>query len=126
HDALPIWDKLFERISLALSIFGMRSCDKRALFRYVQFYERYPEVSGLLPGEVRDVYLSVCGDLEPERNTLIDGIVGTLSPQFKAPIDKLVSSLSFSHISEILQIDDPLKRAFYEVECMRGGKRAHG
>jgi predicted nuclease of restriction endonuclease-like (RecB) superfamily len=113
-------DKLFERISMALSDFGMRSCDKRALFRYVQFYERYPEVLGLLSGEVRDEYLSVCGDMEHERNTLIEGIVGTLSPQFKAPIGKLVSSLSFSHISEILQIDDPLKRAFYEVECMRG------
>ncbi len=113
-------DKLFERISLALSDSGMRSCDKRALFRYVQFYERYPEVAGLLPGEVRDGYLAICGYLEHERNTLIEGIVGTESPQFKAPIDKLVSSLSFSHISEILQIDDPLKRGFYEVECMRG------
>ncbi|MDY0225045.1 MAG: PDDEXK nuclease domain-containing protein [Candidatus Methanomethylophilaceae archaeon] len=113
-------DKLFDRLSLSLSIAGMRSCDKRALSRYVQFYERYPEVLGLLSGEVRDEYLSVCGDLEHERNTLIEGIVGTVSPQFKAPIDKLVSSLSFSHISEILQIDDPLKRAFYEVECMRG------
>lgn len=113
-------DKLFERISLALSDSGMRSCDKRALFRYVQFYERYPEVAGLLPGEVRDGYLAICGYLEHERNTLIEGIVGTVSPQFKAPIDKLVSSLSFSHISEILQIDDPLKRGFYEVECMRG------
>lgn len=113
-------DKLFERISVALSNSGMRSCDKRALFRYVQFYERYPEVAGLLPGEVRDGYLAICGDLEHERNTLIEGIVGTVSPQFKAPIDKLVSSLSFSHIYEITQIDDPLKRAFYEVECMRG------
>ncbi len=64
-------DKLFERISLALSDSGMRSCDKRALFRYVQFYERYPEVAGLLPGEVRDGYLAICGYLEHERNTLI-------------------------------------------------------
>lgn len=113
-------DKLFDRLSVSLSDSGMRSCDKRALFRYVQFYERYPEVLGLLSGEVRDACLAVCRDLEPERYTLIEGIVGTVSPQFKAPIDKLVSSLSFSHISEILQIDDPLKRAFYEVECMRG------
>ncbi len=32
----------------------------------------------------------------------------------------LVSRLSFSHIAELLAIDQPLKRAFYEIECIRG------
>lgn len=36
------------------------------------------------------------------------------------PPEKILNRLSFSHIAELLPIDDPLKRAFYEVECMKG------
>lgn len=32
----------------------------------------------------------------------------------------LVERLSFTHLVELVAIDDPLKRAFYEIECMRG------
>ena len=28
--------------------------------------------------------------------------------------------MSFSHLAELIAIDDPLKRAFYEIECIRG------
>ena len=48
-------------------------------------------------------------------------IVETTSPQLKNDGQKLLSSLSFSHFTEILELDDPLKRVFYEVECIRGG-----
>ncbi len=33
---------------------------------------------------------------------------------------ELITRLSFTHIAELLAIDDPLKRAFYETECIRG------
>ncbi len=33
---------------------------------------------------------------------------------------KLVESLSFSHFVELIEIEDPLKRVFYEIECIRG------
>jgi predicted nuclease of restriction endonuclease-like (RecB) superfamily len=33
---------------------------------------------------------------------------------------KLLERLSFSHFAELLAIDDPLQRAFYELECIRG------
>ena len=32
----------------------------------------------------------------------------------------LVERLSFTHLVELIAIDDPLKRAFYEIECIRG------
>ena len=35
-------------------------------------------------------------------------------------ITKLVSKLSFTHLSLLLPIEDPLKRRFYEVECIKG------
>ena len=32
----------------------------------------------------------------------------------------MVSQLSYSHIEQLLPIQDSLKRAFYEVECIKG------
>jgi predicted nuclease of restriction endonuclease-like (RecB) superfamily len=43
----------------------------------------------------------------------------TASDKFITPGVELVSKLSFSHIVEILTVDDPLARFFYETECIR-------
>lgn len=43
----------------------------------------------------------------------IDGIIVT-------PAIQLIKRLSFSHFVELIRIEDPLKRAFYEVETLRG------
>ena len=34
--------------------------------------------------------------------------------------EKLITKLSFTHISELDKIENPLKRVFYEVECIAG------
>lgn len=47
----------------------------------------------------------------------------TLSHELQTPhtdIFKLISNLSFSHIRELLVIDDQEKRFFYETECIKG------
>jgi predicted nuclease of restriction endonuclease-like (RecB) superfamily len=41
------------------------------------------------------------------------------SPQ-TLELASLIERLSFTHIIELLQCDDPIKRAFYEIECIRG------
>lgn len=33
---------------------------------------------------------------------------------------RLLQTLSFTHIVELIKIEDPLKRAFYEIECVKG------
>lgn len=40
--------------------------------------------------------------------------------EITTPAEILISKLSFSHIVELLSIDDPLVRFFYETECIRG------
>jgi len=42
-------------------------------------------------------------------------------PDFATPITKLIQKLTFSHFVELLRIADPLQRAFYEIECVKGG-----
>lgn len=43
----------------------------------------------------------------------------TVSCKFVTPGEKLISRLSFSHICEIMKVDDPLARYFYEQECIK-------
>ena len=43
----------------------------------------------------------------------------TPSHQFETSAEKLISNLSFSHIREILTIDDKFERFFYETECIK-------
>ena len=46
----------------------------------------------------------------------------TVSHKFETPPELLVTRLSFSHIKEIMPIEDPVERFFYELECIK----AHG
>ena len=48
------------------------------------------------------------------------GIVDTLSPQLLISGDQLVERLSFTHLVELIKLEDPWKRSFYEIECIRG------
>lgn len=43
-----------------------------------------------------------------------------LNPKLQVPPDKLISHLSFSHLSLLLPIKEPLQRTFYEIECIKG------
>ena len=47
-------------------------------------------------------------------------ICETASRKFETPPELLVTRLSFSHIKEIMPIDDPMERFFYELECIKG------
>lgn len=46
-------------------------------------------------------------------------IGATVSHQFETKPEVLVSNLSFSHIREIMVIEDSFERFFYETECMK-------
>lgn len=43
-----------------------------------------------------------------------------MSHKFETPPEMLISRLSFSHIREILPINDAFERFFYEFECIKG------
>lgn len=83
------------------------NCNRRELYRYVQFYRIYPQIVGTLPPQFRSL-------------TTKKKIVGTLSPQSRLAPEKLLHHLSYSHFELLLDIDDSLKRHFYEIECIRG------
>jgi predicted nuclease of restriction endonuclease-like (RecB) superfamily len=43
-----------------------------------------------------------------------------ITPDLMVPPDKLISKLSFTHLTELFPVTDPLKRTFYEMECIKG------
>ena len=75
------------------------------------FYLHYPQmVENIVPA----ISPTVSGKLVKQEEKS-----PTVSDQFKTSGKKIISSLSFSHIVELLTLDDPLARYFYEQECIK-------
>ena len=80
--------------------------DKRSLYRYVQFYQTYPEIVGTVTPQ--------------SDSSLKTEIVGTTTPQSGeyATIDKNRKILTWSHYERLLQVSDPAVRNWYEKEAI--------
>lgn len=99
-DRAQYGDKLLKRLEVRVGKPGLTVTTFK-LSR--SFYRLYPQMSNLF---VTPVPIS-------------DRIGATMSHQFISSPETLISKLSFSHIRELLSINDPLVRYFYEQECMR-------
>ena len=122
EDRATYGDKLIEKLAEKLS--HIKGIDRRSLFKFRQFYLFYPHIETVIRGSVAPELLAnqIVGTL----STLLpeNQIVGTLSTLFEnkfvVPASKLISKMSYSHIELLLNIDNPLKRTFYELECIKG------
>jgi predicted nuclease of restriction endonuclease-like (RecB) superfamily len=110
-DRAAYGERLLDHLAERLTVNGLRNCSGRELRRYRQFYLTYPQIRESLPHESIQL---LPGQL---RGALIRG---TASPELTQPGVTLIANLSFSHLAELMQIDGPLKRTFYEIESLRG------
>lgn len=93
-DRAKYGEKLLKNIEARLNTRGMNE----TLFKNCRrFYQIYPKIKGYLA----------------------NGISPTLSDEFETPAEKLVTSMSFSHIIEIMTVEDSFARFFYETECIK-------
>lgn len=111
-DRAEYGERLLESLSGRLQHAGMSRAEPRELRRYRQFYLIYSRIWESLTPELRRLSSDI-GLPVPE-------IRDSASPEFVLAGAALITSLSFTHLSELMAIDDPLERAFYEVECIRG------
>lgn len=81
------------------------------------FYLNYPNVEAYLRG--KSATASHQSENSPTPSDQSVEKSATLSHKFTTPAESIISHLSFSHIREILTVDDPLARFFYETECIR-------
>ncbi|TAK36086.1 MAG: DUF1016 family protein [Chloroflexota bacterium] len=112
--------RLFEQLEKRLGELRVPNCNRSRLYRYRDLYRLYPHIqtalpasySGLLPTDVRKPIVATA---------LPQSGVEIMATPWPLSADLILERLSYSHIELLLEIDDPLKRAFYEVECVKGG-----
>jgi predicted nuclease of restriction endonuclease-like (RecB) superfamily len=110
---------LLERIALDLHNQGVKGLGVSMLRLTRRFFELYPQIrqpaiaeSALITlPEIRQSLITEC-DVAP---------VAT-RPGLPTPLSAArVISFSWTHLIELIRLDDPWKRAFYENECLKGG-----
>ena len=94
----------------------MSRTDERELRRYRQFYLTYPQIRDSLTPEFIPYFHNL--QISPIREALTPELPDN---QWMPSGMELLSKLSFTALAELIQIDDPLKRRFYEREAIRGG-----
>lgn len=114
---------LIETLASDLQKANIPAASNRSLKQYRQFYDNYPLIGQTASAQLNELL---------HQNILPSSIVQTLSAQSGSrqillkepdvpclPPEKLVNELSYSHFVELMKIDDPLKRSFYEIESIR-------
>lgn len=126
-DRAQYGERLLEKLADALAEKGVAELSSRSLRLYRQFFLTYPGIWQSAIAKSKDSALP-----EPFWRSLIAKFGKSplfwesMTPKFKASrrlvVDghTLITRLSFTHLAELVGIDDPLKRAFYEIECIRG------
>jgi predicted nuclease of restriction endonuclease-like (RecB) superfamily len=104
-------DRLLTELAKHLTELKISNCNRRQLYRYLRFYRLYPEIVGTLSPQLKKLLPAGLKAIEK---------VGTAPPQLRISPDKIIHRLSYSHLELIVDLDDDLKRAFYEIECIRG------
>ncbi len=112
-DRAKYGENLLNELVKELEKHEVSNAGKRQLYDYIKLFRAYPQIVQTVSAQFKSLI----------RNQLKtrDEKVPTLSAQLSPPPDQLIVKLSYSMFKLLVEIDDPLKRAFYEHECIRGG-----
>lgn len=126
-DRAEYGSNLLSNLAKKLNIKGL---DRPMLTLCRVFYQKYPQMCGtvsrILQAGIKTSKLTQSMQKlipDPDRfteGTLSPKICETVSHKFELDPELLITRLSFSHIKEIMSLDDPLERFFYELECIKG------
>ena len=126
EDRAKYGDKLIRTLSGKLKKERIEGISVTYLKIYRQFYLFYPQIIQILPEQLNKISQAVPDQLKkeigqaiPEQLQDIDLQDSNLQKYLIPPI-KTLTKLSFTHITELIKIENPLKRAFYEIECING------
>ena len=118
EDRAKYGKKILKEISNSLSIKGF---SETSLKINRKFYSVYLGLGKIIKtvlntnaiGQSLTDQLYFCDHKLPQKSQ-------SMTDQLKISPKKLIKRLSFTHIAELIKIDDNLKRSFYEYECMKG------
>lgn len=113
EDRAKYGEKLLSEIAKSVNVKGL---SETALKLNRQFYCAYPQISQTLSDELQNIEKEAFGLVQIPSAQATDNNQMNL----RVPAERLISRLSFSHFTLLFPISDPLKRAFYETECIKG------
>ena len=125
QDRADYGSALLTKLAEKLRIKGL---DRQMLSSCRIFYQKYPQMRGTVSrrlhtaSEASNLVTTIHAVLPALNDTdhMTSEICVTASRKFETDPELLISRLSFSHIKEIMAIDDPFERFFYELECIKG------
>ncbi len=126
EDRAKYGEKLLPTLSKRIQIKGLG----RSMLEYCRlFYCSYPQLQNEIVEFVHTISQSAIGKLPLPANQQLS--LNQYSNYQLVPLEneiqdlkispsKLFSTLSFTHFIELIQLEDNLKRKFYEIECIKG------
>lgn len=101
--------------SIAQRLKHIKGISKTQLYRFREFYLAYPQIFSTVSRKLQssniefvEKFPTVSGKSKENQKELL-----SFEPEV------LLNSLSFSHFIELLNIKEPLKRAFYEIQAVK-------
>lgn len=122
EDRAAYGEQVLKNLRQDLDAAGMTGLGLSTLKGCRTFYRLYPQIG---PPAV-DHFSAMIAEFEKSQ-TLIGQLpvaIETRSSSARRPLPlpaEKVLDLSWSHLLELIRLDDPWKRAFYENECLKGG-----
>lgn len=101
-DRAKYGEQLLARLAQALALNGMERVSERELRRFRHFYRTYPQIRQSLTPELHQAI--------PASNAIRES--ATPESASPTPAGDLQEKLSFTHLAELIQIEDSGKRAF--------------
>ncbi|OQA97234.1 MAG: hypothetical protein BWY22_01402 [Bacteroidetes bacterium ADurb.Bin217] len=119
--------------SLASRLKHIKGISNTQLYRFREFYITYPHILSAVSIKLQNtnnqsngIFPTVSGKLEHQFESLskifptVSGISSTIQKnELSFEPEVLLSTLHFSHFVELINIDDTLKRSFYEVQAIK-------
>ena len=118
-DRAQYGENLLEKIEKNLNKQQLKGIAVAELSRYRQFYLAYPSILGTVSQELENTHqLAILGTVSQEsialENSVKKEFSGITIKQLQKHFTLLFNTASFSHLVELIKIDNVLKRTFYE------------
>jgi len=123
EDRAVYGDRLLERIAKELAFGNRKGMTAPELSRYRQFAATYPQLGNNLQGILshgNSILGTLSQDIIGDSQKPNLGALSQESEINQVPPESLVNNLAFSHFVELIKINEPQKRLFYEIECIKG------
>jgi predicted nuclease of restriction endonuclease-like (RecB) superfamily len=119
NDRAAYGEKTLKTLSDRLSEKGIKGFSDRNLRLCRQFYVEYPMIWQLLTAKLQltEKQQDIIWQFPTAKS--IEQAKGTDSGIKSVPVEILIDKLSFTHIIELLKVEEPLKRAFYELQAIK-------